>query len=585
MATQVGRLELESLGVEWDTWHLDTSLQIDDFAWEKLGTMSEIEPIAMNPPLEPKKKTGSSMWDTDSAGGDDPSEDAGGGGIGADDALYKSPLLQRYPSLVPLRRHATSIAAVAFLVPSSTCDSRRATLPAAVFNMTATIIGGGVLSIPLSCARAGLGPFTALMAASAVATDFSLYVLVSCSRRCGSTSFGGVARSAFGGRAELLTTAAVLVVVSFSVIGLMKLNQGIWSPVLMMALGILIGGEGAPAGDTTDLQDAAVLLGLLVLMTPFLLKRDLTSLRHLCYVGFFSIAILCAAMAYRAAELNVGTDVFATDAKWTSTSLPEALSALPIIMCAYLCSFNIISVSCSLVRPTRERVRGVIHWAVALSFLIMYLFGVAGYLCAYDETSGNILRNFSPDDPIILLGRVSCGIMTLFALPMNTLPAREALLSAAAQVSEARASSNQSASLAERRVLLRKAGNHSSIDSAREDNFSYGTEDAAEISKTSLSRKEEYIHCLATFGIVFLCYVAAVLAPGVAIVWDISGSSMVFLIQFIIPAACYIKLKLRSRPDEISKNLVFAWCLLAFASVMALLCTSLTALRLCGIIK
>jgi len=541
------------------------------------------EPIAMNPPLDPKKKTGSSMWDTDADDvGGDPPEDRGGEN---DALLYKSPLLQRYPSLIPLRRHATSIAAVAFLVPSSSCDSRRATLPAAIFNMTATIIGGGVLSIPLSCARAGLGPFTALMAASAIATDFSLYVLVSCSRRCGSTSFGGVARSAFGGGAELLTTAAVLIVVVFSVVGLMKLNQGIWSPILMMTLGILIGGEDPPTGETTALQDAIVLMVLLVLMTPFLLKRDLTSLRHLCYVGFFSIAILCLAMAYRAVELNSGTDVFATNVKWTSTSLPEALSALPIIMCAYLCSFNIISVSCSLVRPTRERVRGVIHWAVLLSFLVMYLFGVAGYLYAYDETSGNILLNFSPDDPIILLGRVSCGIMTLFALPMNTLPAREALLSVAAQVSEARASTNQSASLAERRILLRKAGNNSSIESAREDKIGYGTKDAAENSVVSISRKEEYIHCLATFGIAFLCYVAAVLAPGVAIVWDISGSSMVFLIQFIIPGACYIKLKLRSRPDELSRNLVLAWCLLIFALIMALLCTSLTALRLYGIIE
>ena len=541
--------------------------------------MSDPEPIiAMNPPLDPKRKTGSSMWDTDDVG-DDPSEDSGS----ENEALYKSPLLQRYPSLIPLRRHATSIAAVAFLVPSSSCDSRRATLPAAIFNMTATIIGGGVLSIPLSCARAGLGPFTALMAASAIATDFSLYVLVSCSRRCGSTSFGGVARSAFGGGAELLTTAAVLIVVVFSVVGLMKLNQGIWSPILMMALGIL-GGEDKPTGETTALQDAIVLLGLLVLMTPFLLKRDLTSLRHLCYVGFFSIAILCVAIAYRAMELNSGTDVFVANAKWTSTSLPETLSALPIIMCAYLCSFNIISVSCSLVRPTRERVRGVIHWAVALSFLIMYLFGVAGYLYAYDETSGNILLNFSPDDPIILLGRVSCGIMTLFALPMNTLPAREALLSAAAQVSEARARTNQPMSLAETRMLLRRAGNDVSIESAREDKIGYGTKNAAENSEVSISSKDEYIHCLATFGIVFLCYVAAVLAPGVAIVWDISGSSMVFLIQFIIPAACYIKLKLRSRPDEVSRNLVLAWCLLIFALTMAILCTSLTALRLYGII-
>lgn len=130
-----------------------------------------------------------------------------------------------------------------------------------------------------------------------------------------------------------------------------------------------LGGEGI---ETTAYQDAVVLLALLVLMTPYLLKRDLTSLRHLCFVGFFSITILCAAMAYRATELNIGRgsnldsdSIFQKEGKWMATSLPNALSALPVILCAFLCSFNIISVSCSLINPTRERVKSVIHKAVS----------------------------------------------------------------------------------------------------------------------------------------------------------------------------------------------------------------------------
>ena len=66
----------------------------------------------------------------------------------------------------------------------------------------------------------------------------------------------------------------------------------------------------------------------------------------------------------------------------------------------------------------------------------MYAFGLAGYLWAYEDTKDNILLNFDPSDKIILIGRIGCGITTLFALPMNLVPCREAMLSLVAQLSE-----------------------------------------------------------------------------------------------------------------------------------------------------
>jgi len=524
--------------------------------------------------------------------------------------LTLSPMLKRYPTFVPLRRHATSIAEVTFLVPSSNSSLRSATVMAATFNMTATIVGGGVLSIPLSCARAGILPFTLLMIVSAIATDFSLYLLVSCARRCGSTSFGKVSKAAYGSALEMFTTAVIFFLVGCIIVGLMILNQGIWTPIVLAGIASF-GGETDEGDETTKFQDAVVLLVLLGLMMHYLLKRDLSSLRHICYVGFFSIAVLCATMVYRAAEKNLShSGLFRTNVKWVASSFADVLNALPIILLAFLCSFNIISVHCSLVDPTRGRVREVIHKSVMFSFLLMCIFGVSGYLYSYDNTDGNILLCFDPKDPVIFLGRIGCGITTLFALPMNALPCREALLSLLAQISEARA--RRRATKEEQRQLLDKRrrenergtcapGVNKSFHKSRtmptesnvgaDDENGYGT--SGNVKKTSRkgtvdtarpgqtngpALSETFIHRIATFGIVFACYVAAVLAPGVAIVWDIAGSSMAFLIQFIIPATCYIKLKLRT--GKSSKHLVMAYLLMAFAVVMAALCTAQTAWRL-----
>lgn len=546
-------------------------------------------------------------------------------------------MLQRYPSFIPLRRHATSIASVAFLVPSSDSALRQATATAAVFNMTATIVGGGVLSIPLSCARAGIVPFTILMILSASLTDFSLYVLCSCARRTGSTTYGRVARVAVGPTLELFTTAVIFFLVAFIVVGLMVLNQGIWTPIVVTILSPYFSGKG-DVDDVTDLniprpttalEDAIVLMIALGIMFPFLLKRDLTALRHICYVGFFSILVLCIAMAYRAFEKNVilNPGTFKKNVGWYSSSFLDVLNALPIILLAFLCSFNIISVHCSLVDPTRPRVRNVIHMSVLLSFLLMYLFGLAGYLCAYEDTDGNILLNFDPSDKIIFLGRIGCGITTLFALPMNLLPCREALLSLVVQIGERRVaaatitpssgSEGPTIAEAEGRPLLTaqscpETSNASSIDSGismskcntaplpephkhRGENGIDAVYDSIPWSPPqptptppsrpkkrivkSFAKQELMIHRATTFGIVTMCYIAAVLAPGVAIVWDIAGSSMSFLVQFIIPAICYIRLKTKLQRD-LTPRVVRAWGLLVVASAGAVLCTTQTIWRM-----
>jgi amino acid permease len=546
--------------------------------------------------------------------------------------VTKSPMLRMYPgTFVPLRHRAMSIAEVAFLIPSSNSSRRQATVVSAIFNMTATIIGGGVLSIPLSCARAGLIPFTILMIASAFMTDFSLYVLCSCARRTGSTSYGRVAGTAIGESLEMFATAVIFFLVGCILVGLMVLNQGIWSPIFVALLDhVTSSGDEEPSSNgitTTSFEDAIVLLVLLAAMFRFLLAKDLTSLRHICFVGFFSIAILCVTMVFRAAEKNINNP---QEIKWAADNMADVLNALPIILLAFLCSFNIIGVHCALVEPTQKRVQDVIHGSVFMSFLLMYVFGVAGYFWAFEETNGNILLNFDPADSVIFFGRIGCGITTLFALPMNLLPCREALLSLIAQIGEVRFR-KQMLREEQKSLLDRRAQDHDKNEPDGDDPESHTTITTKDGFKLSLPKNysmppskkgnekdengngfvsyqnsalpgsaqlrkivshatnkknasykepEVLIHWVSTLGIVLVCYIFAVLAPGVAIVWDIAGSSMAFLIQFIIPAACYIRLKQAAEPGILTWHLAEAWILVVVSSIGAVLCTTVVISRL-----
>mmetsp|Transcript_26994 Transcript_26994/g.79760 ORF Transcript_26994/g.79760 Transcript_26994/m.79760 type:complete len:105 (-) Transcript_26994:1966-2280(-) len=74
------------------------------------------------------------------------------------------------------------------LNPHHECPTRRTGLLPAVFNLVATIVGGGILSVPLAFEKCGVVLATILMVVAAVLTDFSLYIMCSCSRRTGARS-------------------------------------------------------------------------------------------------------------------------------------------------------------------------------------------------------------------------------------------------------------------------------------------------------------------------------------------------------------------------------------------------------------
>jgi hypothetical protein len=63
------------------------------------------------------------------------------------------------------------------LVPPHFCPTRKSTLLTASMNLVATIVGGGVLSLPYAFHKAGIVLATIMMVLSAIMTDMSLVLL------------------------------------------------------------------------------------------------------------------------------------------------------------------------------------------------------------------------------------------------------------------------------------------------------------------------------------------------------------------------------------------------------------------------
>ena len=95
---------------------------------------------------------------------------------------------------------------VEILEPVEDCKSRKSSITTSIFNLVATVCGGGVLSLPYAFSIGGIIHSTLLMIVAAIITNFSLYILCICARRTGGSTYSDVARYAFGPIAEVITT-------------------------------------------------------------------------------------------------------------------------------------------------------------------------------------------------------------------------------------------------------------------------------------------------------------------------------------------------------------------------------------------
>ena len=73
---------------------------------------------------------------------------------------------------------------------SATKSDRPSSLLVGTFNLIATILGGGVLTLPIAFQKCGVAVTTIFMFVSAFMTYMSLMMLCYCSRRSGASSFG-----------------------------------------------------------------------------------------------------------------------------------------------------------------------------------------------------------------------------------------------------------------------------------------------------------------------------------------------------------------------------------------------------------
>lgn len=426
---------------------------------------------------------------------------------------------------------------IEFFHPGPDSESRTATAKSSVFNLVSTIIGGGVLSLSFAFDKCGLVFATILMLVASIASDFILYVLVSCSRRSGAQSYEEIAAKAFGKTAQLITMALLIMLTFLVFVGYVILARDLASPLVERYLLDRIMEE-------TERNLTAV--GCVVLVSPVLFFRSINALRFTSIFSLLSILVLVLAIGIRSVQSTETPEFSPSNMKFLPTSWHDVVYAFPIISVSFLCHFNVLPVYGELHQPTRRRLKTIVHVTMASTWVFYIILGGLGYVFAFQSPQGvqdNILNNFSNNDDLINAGRLGLVITVLLSLPLLVLPCRATLYRLLLEIQQLR-------------------GNPSSNENMR----------LLDDEPVVLNQESPLLmHCALTITIIVCAVFMAFSVPGVSVVWSVMGSTVGILIAYVIPSMSYIRIR-HEKPNTDDRKRA-AWVLFVFGSIAMVVCS------------
>ncbi|OIT29468.1 PREDICTED: sodium-coupled neutral amino acid transporter 5-like [Nicotiana attenuata] len=306
-----------------------------------------------------------------------------------------------------------------------------ASFSGAVFNLSTTIVGAGIMALPATMKSLGLILGIAMIVFMAFLTESSIELLIRFSRTSKSASYGGLMGDTFGKYGKMLLQICVLV----NNIGVLV--------VYMIIIGDVLSGT-----NSSGVHHAGVLeewFGaqwwnsrfFILLVTTLGIFAPLASLKRIDSLRFTSA--LSVALAVVFLVVTVGITVFKLmngtilmprllpDA-YDLTSFLKLFTVVPILVTAYICHYNVHSIENELEDNTQ--IRAVVQSSLALCSTVYVLTSLFGFLLFGDATLDDVLANFDTNLGIPLgsllndVVRVSYAAHLMLVFPIVFYPLR-----------------------------------------------------------------------------------------------------------------------------------------------------------------
>ncbi|KAM0925199.1 hypothetical protein ACQ4PT_004360 [Festuca glaucescens] len=275
-----------------------------------------------------------------------------------------------------------------------------ASFAGAVFNLSTTIVGAGIMALPATMNVLGLIPGLTLVVLAAVLTDSSIELLMRFSNAVGAASYGEAMGDAFGALGRGFLQFCVVV----NNVGVMV--------VYMIIIGDVLSGTSPSSGgvhhhgvfegwfghNRWNGRFAILAITTLGVFTPLTCFKRVDSLK---YTSAVSVALAVVFVVITAGiaiiKLTRGQipmpKLFPDVNDWES--IFRLFTAAPVLVTAYICHYNVHPIHNELKDPAQ--IKPIVRASLVLCSAVYVTTSFFGFLLFGGDTLDDVLANFDSD--------------------------------------------------------------------------------------------------------------------------------------------------------------------------------------------
>ncbi|KAF8407183.1 hypothetical protein HHK36_006309 [Tetracentron sinense] len=266
----------------------------------------------------------------------------------------------------------------------------------AVFNLTTSIIGAGIMALPAAMKVLGLILGFVLIILMGILSEISVELLVRFSDLHKASSYGDIVQSALGRPAKILSEICIIVN-----------NAGVLV-VYLIIMGDVMSGSSDHVGvfdqwlgnGFWDQRKLVILVIVVVFLAPLcaLEKIDSLSLSSAASVALavVFVVVCCAIALVKLVEGRIETPRMGPDFG-SKKAILDLLVVIPIMTNAYVCHFNVQPIYNELEGPSPQKMNRVGRITTILCVVVYASTAISGYLLFGDDTESDVLTNFDKD--------------------------------------------------------------------------------------------------------------------------------------------------------------------------------------------
>ncbi|XP_023737382.1 amino acid transporter AVT6C [Lactuca sativa] len=280
--------------------------------------------------------------------------------------------------------------------PETPTEEKQPSVSGAVFNVSTSIIGAGIMSIPATLKVLGVFPAFVLIVLIAWLVDVSVEFMLRFSYAGGSTTYAGLMKESFGKIGSVAVQICVMItnlgclIIYLIIIG--DVLSGAQSGEESVHLGVLQEWFGIHWWNT---RNVAILFIVIFVMLPLVLFRRVEFLSMSSAIAVLLAIVfvgICSAMAISATVKGETRNIRLLPQLDDQAAFFNLFTAIPVIVTAFTFHFNVHAIGVELGKP--EAMASAVRISLILCALIYFSIGLFGYILFGDSIEADILVNF-----------------------------------------------------------------------------------------------------------------------------------------------------------------------------------------------